>query len=180
MTDITELAQRARINAECGEHLSPAETMELVVALESEKRICATWRKTAEANSEKLEKSEKTSEARREAIGRAHNMFVRERDRANAAEEALDKAQQVDEELCKLLPPGVEYMDPPDGGDVTPLEGVRRMVADYRQRIAELESRTVKMPEPFKLAKSSSGLTYYYADEVNEALSAAGIKWEGE
>ncbi|MGJ4461462.1 hypothetical protein [Klebsiella pneumoniae] len=37
-------------------------------------------------------------------------------------------------------------MDPPDGGDVTPLEGVRRMVADYRQRIAELESRTVKLP----------------------------------
>ncbi|HBX8038525.1 TPA: hypothetical protein MIH20_05790 [Klebsiella pneumoniae] len=61
--------------------------------------------------------------------------------------EALEKAQQVDEELCKLLPPGAEYMDPPDGGDVTPLEGVRRMVADYRQRIAELESRTVKMPD---------------------------------
>ncbi len=52
--------------------------------------------------------------------------------------EALEKAQQVEEELCKLLPPGAEYMDPPDGGDVTPLEGVRRMVADYRQRIAEL------------------------------------------
>lgn len=33
-TDITELAQRARINAECGEHLSPAETIELVEALE--------------------------------------------------------------------------------------------------------------------------------------------------
>ncbi|MDR8377781.1 hypothetical protein FPK36_20680, partial [Acinetobacter baumannii] len=57
--------------------------------------------------------------------------------------EALEKAQQVDEELCKLLPPGAEYMAPPDGGDVTPLEGVRRMVVDYRQRIAELESRTV-------------------------------------
>ncbi|UAN13238.1 ead/Ea22-like family protein [Raoultella planticola] len=53
-------------------------------------------------------------------------------------------------------------------------------IATLRQRIAELESRTVKMPEPFKLAKSSSGLTYYYADEVNEALSAAGIKWEAE
>ncbi|HBT8850971.1 TPA: hypothetical protein MCM02_001417, partial [Klebsiella pneumoniae] len=52
--------------------------------------------------------------------------------------EALEKAQQVDEELCKLLPPGAEYMDPPDGGDVTPLEQVSRMVADYRQRIAEL------------------------------------------
>ena len=54
MTDITKLAQRARINAECGEHLSPAETMELVEALESEKRICATWRITAESTSEKL------------------------------------------------------------------------------------------------------------------------------
>lgn len=30
----------------------------LVKALESEKRICATWRKTAEANSEKLEKAQ--------------------------------------------------------------------------------------------------------------------------
>lgn len=55
--------------------------------------------------------------------------------------EALEKAQQVDEELCKLLPPGVEYMDPPDGGDVEPIEQVRRMVADYRQRIAELEQK---------------------------------------
>lgn len=53
--------------------------------------------------------------------------------------EALEKAQQADDELCKLLPPGVEYMDPPDGGDVEPIEQVRRMVADYRQRIAELE-----------------------------------------
>lgn len=51
-----------------------------------------------------------------------------------------------------------------------------------RQRIAELESRTVtvKLPESFKLAKSSSGLTYYYADEVDAALSVAGIKVEDE
>ncbi|WP_374293296.1 hypothetical protein [Klebsiella variicola] len=94
--------------------------------------------------------------------------------------EALEKAQQVDEELCKLLPPGAEYMDPPDGGEVTPLEGVRRMVADYRQRIVELESRTVKLPEPFELAKVSGGLSYYYADEVDAALIVAGIKVEAE
>ncbi|EID5174445.1 ead/Ea22-like family protein [Salmonella enterica] len=37
------------------------------------------------------------------------------------------------------------------------------------------ESRTVMMPEPFKMAKSSSGLMYYYADEVDKALAAAGI-----
>ncbi|HIG7308793.1 TPA: ead/Ea22-like family protein [Klebsiella pneumoniae] len=125
--------------------------VELVEALASEKRICATWRKTAEANSEKLE-----------------------------------KAQQVDEELCKLLPPGAEYMDPPDGGDVTPLEGVRRMVVDYRQRIAELESRTVKLPKRHSmLLREGFNEDYhtemaYKADEVQASLAAAGIKVEAE
>lgn len=73
--------------------------------------------------------------------------------------EALEKAQQrIDSQR--------EYY-----------EGV---IADGGKRIAELESRTVKMPEPFKLAKSSSGLTYYYADEVDAALTDAGIKVEAE
>ena len=103
--------------------------------------------------------------------------------------EALEKAQQVDEELCKLLPPGAEYMDPPDGGDVTPLEGVRRMVADYRQRIAELESRTVKLPQ--RLQPGADGYDDWYVhsdddgeylkvDDVLAMLTAAGIKVEAE
>lgn len=91
--------------------------------------------------------------------------------------EALEKARQVDEELCKLLPPGVEYMDPPDGGDVTPLEGVRRMVADYRQRIAELESRTVKLPEPEQWDITQVLLC---KKKVVAAIRAAGIKVEAE
>lgn len=91
--------------------------------------------------------------------------------------EALEKAQQVDEELCKLLPPGAEYMDPPDGGDVTPLEGVRRMVADYRQRIADLESRTVKLPEPEQWDITQVLLC---KKKVVAAIRAAGIKVEAE
>ncbi|HGW3852151.1 TPA: hypothetical protein ACNIES_003696 [Klebsiella pneumoniae] len=109
--------------------------------------------------------------------------------------EALEKAQQVDEELCKLLPPGVEYMDPPDGGDVTLLEGVRRMVADYRQRIADLESRTVtvKLPPhaPENLACCLDGYETWliattFRDTWNKCLDevmrtgGAGIKWEAE
>ncbi|MFE0407151.1 ead/Ea22-like family protein [Citrobacter freundii] len=86
---------------------------------------------------------------------------------------------ELNNALCELLP-GTQYMDPPDGGSVTQLEQVRRMVADYRGRIEELESRTVTLPEPFKLAKSSSGLTYYYADEVDAAIQAAGIGVKGE
>ncbi|MBC2862650.1 hypothetical protein H7U16_13885 [Klebsiella pneumoniae] len=49
-----------------------------------------------------------------------------------------------------------------------------------QHRITELESRTVKLPESFKLAKSSSGLMYYFADEVDAAIIAAGIKVEDE
>ena len=94
--------------------------------------------------------------------------------------EALEKAQQVDEELCKLLPPGAEYMDPPDGGDVTPLEGVRRMVADYRQRIADLESRTVSVklltPE-VRNALKAEGLADVLKDAAEYAPLTAG-QWE--
>lgn len=63
-TDITELAQslkrRAASANEFGESLyvKADDVCTLVEALESETRICATWRKTAEANSEKLEKAQ--------------------------------------------------------------------------------------------------------------------------
>ncbi|HBV8488380.1 TPA: ead/Ea22-like family protein [Klebsiella pneumoniae] len=94
--------------------------------------------------------------------------------------EALEKAQQVDEELCKLLPPGAEYMDPPDGGDVEPIEQVRRMVADYRQRIAELESRTVSVklltPE-VRNALKAEGLADVLKDAAEYAPLTAG-QWE--
>ena len=56
--------------------------------------------------------------------------------------EIIDLEEQITETndaLCKLLP-GVQYMDPPDGGCVTPLEQVSRMVVDYRQQIAELSA----------------------------------------
>ena len=80
MTNITELAQREKFEAwwereykhlesskytDAVPHIKygfwmayQAGGAELVEALESEKRICATWRKTAEANSEKLEKAQ--------------------------------------------------------------------------------------------------------------------------
>ncbi|WP_432538938.1 ead/Ea22-like family protein [Klebsiella pneumoniae] len=110
-------------------------------------------------------------------------MFIALANPANvlALVEALEKAQQVDEELCRLLPPGAEYMDPPDGGDVTPLEGVRRMVADYRQRIAELESRAVTAAAADVLAErkrqvTAEGWTPGHDDEYEhgELANAAG------
>lgn len=163
MTDITELAQRARINAECGEHLSPAETMELVEALESEKRICATWRKTAEANSEKLEKAQQQMT------------------------ESENRVRKQNRHICELF------------DDNTAL----------RQRIADLESRTVtvKLPKPHahliwiqaghapddfwddvavshsdkdRCCDGSERYPVYARWEIEEMLAAAGIKVEAE
>ncbi|EPV0761278.1 hypothetical protein ACV1MZ_000162 [Klebsiella variicola] len=59
MTDITELAQRARINAECGEHLSPSETIELVEALERKEEQRANWFQMAQKLGEDLDAAEK-------------------------------------------------------------------------------------------------------------------------
>ncbi|HIC6037210.1 TPA: hypothetical protein ACW5N9_004474 [Salmonella enterica subsp. enterica serovar Saintpaul] len=82
----------------------------------------------------------------------------------------------LDNSICELLP-GTQYMDHPDGGSVTPLEQVRRMVADYRERIAELESRTVTLPEALN---SYAGVKIYRPNDVIEAIRAAGIGVKGE
>ncbi|HDY8930009.1 TPA: hypothetical protein RRI41_001644 [Klebsiella pneumoniae] len=101
---------------------------------------------------------------------------------ALALVEALEKAQQRIGKLEKKLTDHkrmnqemAKAMLTPNDSDAAGME-----IAALRQRIAELESRTVKLPEPFKLAKSSSGLRYYYANEVDAALTAAGIKVEAE
>ncbi|SSH31991.1 ead/Ea22-like family protein [Klebsiella pneumoniae] len=138
------------------------------------------------------------------ALHKADAEFIALANPANvlALVEALEKAQQVDEELCKLLPPGVEYMDPPDGGDVEPIEQVRRMVADYRRRIAELdaelerereksrrvmsriselESRAVKLPKKnIGWDRDEEDCWNNAIDACAEVLAAAGIKVEAE
>ncbi|MFW3347387.1 hypothetical protein ACN9PN_03240 [Klebsiella pasteurii] len=48
--------------------------------------------------------------------------------------------------------------------------------ARYEERIAELESRTVKLPGWFV----KDAIAVYDRDEIEEALAAAGIKWEAE
>lgn len=115
--------------------------------------------------------------------------------------EALEKAQAINAAAEKLVRCKGRYHSEQNyralaglfgvtNPDLPPLEhenvhyvdAAEMEIAALRQRISELESRTVtvKLPESFKLAKSSSGLTYYYADEVDAALSVAGIKVEAE
>lgn len=168
MTDITELVQRARINAECGEHLSPAETMELVEALESEKRICATWRKTAKSTGEKLEKAQ-TINAAAEKLVRCKGRYHSEQNYRSLA--ALFGVTTPD--LPPLEHENVHYAD-----------AAEMEIAALRQRIAELESRTVKLPDLRQIVSGDryvwSDGVYNYSQDVKVALAAAGIKVEDE
>ncbi|MEG2043112.1 MAG: hypothetical protein RR068_18635, partial [Hafnia sp.] len=93
---------------------------------------------------------------------------------------AGNQSAELDNALCELLP-GTQYMDPPDGGSVTPLEQVRRMVADYRDRIAELEARTVTLPTPYPKGYGLAADKYNFAlEECADAIRAAGIGVKGE
>ena len=96
-------------------------------------------------------------------------------------EYARDKEVQrsvIDHALCKLLP-GCQYMDPPDGGSVTPLEQVRRMVDDYRERIAELEAREVTLPRP-ACTYADHSYPAYSKRQVVALLESLGIRINGE
>lgn len=69
---------------------------ELVEALESEKRICATWRKTAEANSEKLEKArQRIAELESRAVKLPKKNIGWDRDEEDCWNNAIDACAEV-------------------------------------------------------------------------------------
>lgn len=167
-TDITELAQslkrRATSANEFGESLYVKADDVLALA-------------------EALEKSEKTSEARREAIDRTHNMFVRERDRANAAEEALEKAQTINAAAEKLVRCKGRYHSEQNYRALAALLGVT--TPDLPP--LDSESRTVTMKQYDEFQICHYGATEDYAkgyidcqNNFSKWLTAAGIKWEAE
>lgn len=185
-TDITELAQREKFEAWFKSSFHPDKTgpyikdqlyfawkaagAELVEALESEKRICATWRKTAESTSEKLEKAQ-TINAAAEKLVRCKGRYHSEQN--YRALSALFGVKTPD--LPPLEHENVHYAD-----------AAEMEIAALRQRIAELESRTVKLPKPISVLHRREFTAAHYAiyaypeAEVNAALDDAGIKVEAE
>ncbi|WP_275221354.1 ead/Ea22-like family protein [Citrobacter freundii] len=94
-----------------------------------------------------------------------------------------------DNALCELLP-GTQYMDPPDGGSITPLEQVRRMVADYQDRIAVLSASHSKLRDTMATIHNTIRMDGGYTPLAailnaakrahEESASAAGIGVKGE
>nr|WP_130947801.1 hypothetical protein [Klebsiella quasipneumoniae] len=101
--------------------------------------------------------------------------------------EALEKAQQRIGKLEKKITDHkrmnqemAKAMLTPNDSDVAGME-----IAALRQRIAELESRTVTVKLPHRnLGHPKLFLLcpfpYYDAEDMEKALAAAGIKWEAE
>ncbi|HBR0923651.1 TPA: hypothetical protein L9K48_002723, partial [Klebsiella quasipneumoniae subsp. quasipneumoniae] len=93
MTDITELAQEARINAECGEHLSPAETMELVEALEKAQRYIEELREwNAGLAQDSCERQQRISELLEGKVGNA--LLERENHHVEVVGKLLDRISE--------------------------------------------------------------------------------------
>lgn len=112
---------------------------------------------------------------------------------------AENHSAELDNALCELLP-GTQYMDPPDGGSVTPLEQVRRMVSDYLERTDAAEKRIAELggqkrligwrtadytdetsdPALAKNWAGAVGVLPIFEGDVNTKLSAAGIGVKGE
>ncbi|HFF9978821.1 hypothetical protein V6125_24605 [Klebsiella pneumoniae] len=148
MTDITELAQRLKLEVHRAVsdfnpqmNIKTRDLKELVEALESEKRICATWRKTAEANSEKLEKAQQ---------------------RIGKLEKKLTDHKRMNQEMVKA-------MLTPNDSDAAGME-----IAALRQRIAGLESRTVKLPLP-SCTYADHSYPAYSKRQVISLLESLGI-----
>ncbi|HCF8578818.1 TPA: ead/Ea22-like family protein [Klebsiella pneumoniae] len=140
----------------------------LVEALASEKRICATWRKTAESTGEKLEKAQ--------TINAAAEKLVRCKGRYHS--------EQNYRALAALFGVNTPDLPPLEHENVHYADAAEMEIEALRQRIAELESRTVKLPDLRQIVSGDryvwSDGVYNYSQDVKVALAAAGIKVEAE
>mgnify|MGYP001489559285 FL=1 len=209
MTDITELAHgkslRKKLNrrlndaygfqrtsggkhttislsiAECKSIIAAMdERLSLVEALASEKRICATWRKTAEANSEKLEKAQAKADV--------YDML---RDDYGLREKGVGLSDFVDWQANRIA-----ELEESHAQVIQSRDHYKRIIDEGLRRLAE--SRSVKLPDNEdgqaygfgkwangKLPATAGAMTIAYCEDAWRAAfevfsSTAGIKVEAE
>lgn len=168
--------------------------VELVEALESEKRICATWRKTAESTSEKLEKAQAAERRWHRVASRVHeqacesDVKIDELEAIRAAAEKLVRckgryhSEQNYRALVALFGVNTPDLPPLEHENVHYADAAEMEIEALRQRIAELESRTVKLPPRVDSSNVPFAGNAWNCclDEVEKRLTAAGIKMEAE
>ena len=188
-TDITELAQRLNICAKEGTYpvLSPADCGALVEALEKAQAGERRWHRVASRIHEQACESD---------------VKIDELDDIRAAAEKLVRckgryhSEQNYRALAALFGVNTPDLPPLEHENVHYADAAEMEIAALRQRIAELESRTVKLPDDedgqaygfgkwsnSKLPATAGTMTIAYCEDAWRAAfevfsSAAGIKWE--
>ncbi|HCQ8124616.1 TPA: ead/Ea22-like family protein [Klebsiella quasipneumoniae subsp. similipneumoniae] len=159
---------------------NPANILALVEALETEKRICATWRKTAESTSEKLEKAQAAERRWHRVASRVHeqacesDVKIDELEAIRAAAEKLVrcKGRYHSEQNYRALAALFGVKTP----DLPPLDSessaVTVKLTDINEYLAEVHDKTLN--RAFRLL--AEGVR---AGDV-AAMRAAGIKVEAE
>lgn len=185
-------------NREFVQAASPANILALVEALETEKRICATWRKTAESTSEKLEKAQA-------AERRWHRVASRVHEQACESDVKIDELEAIRAAAEKLVRCKGRYHSEQNYRALAALFGVT--TPDLPPLDSESRTVTVKLPKPHahliwiqaghapddywddvavshsekdRCCDGSERYPVYARWEIEEMLAAAGIKVEAE
>lgn len=187
---------------------NPANILALVEALETEKRICATWRKTAESTSEKLEKAQAAERRWHRVASRVHeqacesDVKIDELEAIRAAAEKLVRckgryhSEQNYRALAALFGVTTPDLPPLDGESRTvTIEPFRSFVTDADlaalHRFAEccddpesgghdLEQEQVRRLEAIGALQRSGRISYITGFGDVLISITAGIKWEAE
>lgn len=78
---------------------------------------------------------------------------------AELQEQVHSTHDDYNKQLCALLP-DARYMDPPDGGGVTPMEQVTRMVIDIQEQVQKLAAENTVLAENVALKKCCEPTEY--------------------
>ncbi|MCX3880632.1 ead/Ea22-like family protein, partial [Stenotrophomonas maltophilia] len=125
---------------------NPANILALVEALASEKRICATWRKTAESTSEKLEKAQAAERRWHRVASRVHeqacesDVKIDELEAIRAAAEKLVRckgryhSEQNYRALAALFGVNIPDLPPLEHENVHYVDAAEMEIAALRQR----------------------------------------------
>ncbi|MEG9895236.1 ead/Ea22-like family protein [Klebsiella pneumoniae] len=156
---------------------NPANVLALVEALEKAQAAERRWHRVASRIHEQACESDvKIDEL--EAIRAAAEKLVRCKGRYHS--------EQNYRALAALFGVKTPDLPPLEHENVHYADAAEMEIAALRQRIAELESRTVKLPKPISVlhrrefTAAHCAIYAYPEAEVNAALDGAGIKWEAE
>ncbi|HBW4069934.1 TPA: ead/Ea22-like family protein [Klebsiella pneumoniae] len=181
-TDITELAQRLKLevhravsNFNPQRNIKTRDLKELVEALEKAQQYA---KERDEENQDLMLTIGRFRVEREglEAIRAAAEKLVRCKGRYHS--------EQNYRALAALFGVKTPDLPPLEHENVHYADAAEMEIAALRQRIAELESRTVKLPDLRQIVSGDryvwSDGVYNYSQDVKAELTAKGIKWEAE